>query len=81
MSSESFMDLRNAPLSDSSKLFPEEALEKTVERSSRVLHDKAIQKAVSLVKPPKLMERLHFSQVACQSQPMKCPGSQSFWPA
>ena len=42
ISFKSFMDLRTARLSDSSKLFPVEILEEAVEKSSRVLHDEAI---------------------------------------
>ena len=41
------MDLRNAPLSGPSELFPKEAFGRAIEKSSRVLHDKAIRKAVS----------------------------------
>ena len=42
---ESFKDLHNAELSSGSDLFLADILEKTVERSSKVLHDKAIRKA------------------------------------
>ena len=41
------MDLRNAKLSSGSDLFPAEVLEKAVEKSSKVLRDEDIQKAVS----------------------------------
>ena len=49
MSFESSVDLQNAPLLGSFELFPKEALEK----SSTILHNEAICKAVSLEKPPK----------------------------
>ena len=51
ISFESFMDLRNSKLSSLAELFPAEAVEQAVERSSRVLHDEAIRKAVSANKP------------------------------
>ena len=46
-----FMDLCNAWLSSSTKLFSADVLEKAVERSSKVLHDEAICKAVAQEKP------------------------------
>ena len=59
------MDLSDTPLSGSAKLFPQEALEKAVERSSQVLHDEVIRKALTINKPPKkAAKRLYFSQVA-----------------
>ena len=45
------MDLRNAKLPSGSDLFPADVLEKDVEKSSKVLHDETIQKAVSCDKP------------------------------
>ena len=71
------MDLRNAPLCGSSELFPKGAFEKAVERSSRVLHSKAIKKVMSL---EKLVKKFQFSQAAHQSEPTKevpSPSSQS----
>ena len=50
---ESFMDLRNAPLSGSSEFFPKDAVEKAIEKSVRVLHNEAIKKSLSLDKPAK----------------------------
>ena len=47
VSFESFMDLRNAKLSSGSDLFLATVLEKAVEKSSRVLIDEAIRKAIS----------------------------------
>ena len=38
ISFESFMDLPDSPLSGSTELFPKEAVEKAIEKSSRVLH-------------------------------------------
>ena len=62
---ESFMDLCNCPLSGSPEPFPAEALEKEMEKSSRVLHNKAIRKAVSVEKPAhKPTKKLYFSQPA-----------------
>ena len=49
----SFMDLHNSPLSRATELFSKDAVERAVEKSSRGLHGKAIQKAVSLNKPAK----------------------------
>ena len=51
ISFEFFMDLRNARLSNFTKLFPVDILEKAVEMSSKVLHDDAIHKAVAQEKP------------------------------
>ena len=50
---ESFMDLRNALLSGSMNLFLNEAVEKAIKKSVRVLHEEAIRKAVSRGKPAK----------------------------
>ena len=43
------MDLRNSLLSGSSDSFPKDTVEKVVVKSSCVLHDKAISKAVTIV--------------------------------
>ena len=43
---EFFVDLRNFPLSGSTELFPREAVKKAIEKSSRVLYNEAIRKAV-----------------------------------
>ena len=69
----SFMDLRNARLSNSTKPFPVDILEKEVERSSKVLHDEAIHKAMSQEKPQYKVKKLHFSQPSCQQQQQKQP--------
>ena len=51
VSFESFMDLLNVRLSSSTELFPAEVLEKAVGKSSKVLFDEAILKAVSEGEP------------------------------
>ena len=48
VSLESFMDLHNSPLLGSSELFPREAVEKAIKKSFRVLHDEAINKAMTM---------------------------------
>ena len=59
------MDFRNSTLSGSSELFPAEAIEKAVAKSSRVLYDEAVRKAVSAEKlAHKSSKKLHFSQSA-----------------
>ena len=68
ISFESFMDLRITKLSSGSDLFLADVLEKAVERSSKVLHDKAIQKAITQDKPQSKGKKLHFSQPSCQHQ-------------
>ena len=55
------MGLRNAKVSAGLELFPVEVLEKAVEKSSKVLHDEAIRKAVSSGKPASREKKLHFS--------------------
>ena len=68
------MDLRNSKLSGSAELFPADILERTVEKSSRVLHDEAIGKAVTVDKPArKLTKKLQFSQSSHQQQQPKRP--------
>ena len=63
ISFESFMDLQNLPLCDSLNLFPKEAIEKAIVKSSTDLHDEVIYKAVTLDKHlKKPQKRLHFSQ-------------------
>ena len=65
ISFESFMDLRNARLSNSTELFPSNVLEKGVEKSSRALHDETIRKAVPQEKPQhKSGKKLHFIAAA-----------------
>ena len=55
------MDLRNARLSNSTKLFPVDILEKAVEKSSRALHNKVIRKSVSQEHPQhKFAKKLPF---------------------
>ena len=66
----SFMDLQNAKLSSGTELFPAAVLEKAMERSSKVLHDEAIWKAVALDNPQK-GKKLHFSQSSRQQQQSK----------
>ena len=62
ISFESFMDLHNSPFSESTELFLKEAVEKAVEKSSRVLHDRVIQKAVSAENlAQEATKHLHFS--------------------
>ena len=54
MSVESFMDLKRTSPSSSLELFSEEAVEKAVKKSSRLLHAEAICKAVT---PEKLTKK------------------------
>ena len=61
MSFESRMDLRNAKLLSVSDLFPAEVPDKAVEKSSKVLRDEAIWKAVSRDKLVSRGKKLHFS--------------------
>ena len=64
------MDLLNLHLSGSSELFPAEAMEK----SSHILHNEAIRKAVSAEKPTcKSSKKLHFSQSTRPWQAAKRP--------
>ena len=75
----SSIDLCNAPLSGSSGPFLREALEKAVEKSSRVLHDKAIKKSMTQEKPSKKpAKEIQFSQLAHQTQSVKRYGPQLF---
>ena len=60
ISFESFMDLRIAKLSSGSDLFPTDVLEKAVEKSSKVLHDETMQKAVSSDKPASKGKKVAF---------------------
>ena len=62
-------------LSSSTELFLADILVKVVEKSSRVLHDKAIHKAVSAGNPScKLVKKPHFLQSSRQQQqPPKHP--------
>ena len=53
MSSDSFMELCDAPLPSFPDLFPCLPLDKAVEKSSHVLHNKAIHKVASLENPNK----------------------------
>ena len=79
ISFESFMELCDAPLSDLTELFPWDASEKAAQKSSCVLHDKAFQKAVFMVKGQrKPVKKLQFSQSVCGRQSAKCLDSQSF---
>ena len=78
----SFMELRNASLSGSLDFFPRNSSDKAVEKSSLVLHDEAVRKAVTLEKPPKkLVKKIQFSQESWQSQSAKCSGPQSWAPS
>ena len=61
LSFESFMNLRNSKISTGEKLFPTDVLDKAIEKSSKVLHDEAIRKAVTRDKPSTLGKKLHFS--------------------
>ena len=76
ISFESFMDLHNARLSNSTELFPADILEKAVERSSKVLHNEAIRKAEVQEKPQHKGMKLHFLQQSRQQPP---PQQQSKW--
>ena len=72
ISFESFMDLRNSLFSGSAELFPKETVEKAIEKSSHILHDMAIRKAMSQNRPAKKhAKQLQFSQFSRQSQPSK----------
>ena len=53
ISFESFIDLRNSALTGLTDLFPKDAVEKAIVKSSRVLHDEAIHKVVTQGKPAK----------------------------
>ena len=57
------MDLCSAQLS-STELFPADILEKVVERSSKVLHDEAIHKAIAQEKPQQKGRKLHFLRLS-----------------
>ena len=63
--SESFTELRNTSLSGLTELFPHGALEKMAEKSSQVLHDKAIRKVVMMnkgqKKPAKKLQVFHLT--------------------
>ena len=61
LSFKSFMELRNAKISLGTELSPAGVLDKTIEKSSKVLHVEAIQKAVSRDKPASRGKTLHFS--------------------
>ena len=61
ISFESFMDIRNAKLSNSTKLLNADNLEKAVEKSLEVLHDEAVHKAVAQKKARhKSAKKLYF---------------------
>ena len=75
--SESLMDLQNSSLW-SSELFPKEAVEKAVEKSSRVLHDEAIRKAVSHEKRAKKSAKNFSSCSHCSSPSFQNTGPQFF---
>ena len=75
---ESFKDLRNSPLYGSMKLFPMDAVELAIEKSSRVLHEEAIWKAVSLDKPAEKSNKwLQFSQYSRHQRASKRLARQS----
>ena len=58
---ESFTKLCNAPLSGSTDLFPQDAVERAMENSSHVLHDEAIRKVVTMEKgQKKCAKKLQF---------------------
>ena len=72
------MDLPNPPLSGFMALFPKDAVEWAIEKSSRVPHDETIWKAVFLDKPAKKStKRLRFSQSSRQQQASKHHAQQS----
>ena len=68
MSIESFMNLRNGRISLGAELFPVDVLDKAVKKLSKVLHDEAIRKEVSRVKPASCGNKLHFSATPHQQQ-------------
>ena len=62
MSFDSFMELLTTPFSSLSDLFLHNSLNKVLKKSSCVLHDEAIQKAVSFEKPSKKWpKKIQFS--------------------
>ena len=61
VSFESFMDFRNSKISMGEELFPTDVLVKAIEKSSKVLHDEAIRKAVTRNKPSARGKKRHFS--------------------
>ena len=74
----SLMNLHSSPLLVSTELFSRVAVEKAIEKSSRVLHDEAIQKAVATEKlARKMVKRLHFSQFSCLEQSSKHPSQET----
>ena len=80
MSFKSFMDLRNSKISMGGELFPTDVLDKAIEKSSKVLHDEAIRKAVTHDKPSAHGKKLHFSTMPRKQQgpqPKKPTGSSS----
>ena len=82
MSFESFMDLCSVLESGSAELFPQEALERALEKSSCVFHDEAIREVVTIDKLlRKPTKRLQFSHAACQAQSTTPSGPQSPRPA
>ena len=72
-----FMDLCNVKLSSGSDLFPADVLEKAVEKSSKILHDEAIQKVVSCDKFASKRKKLDFSQPSRQQQQPKSSSGSS----
>ena len=65
-------------MSGSTELFTKETVEKATEKSSRVLHDEAIRKAVFLDNPSnKSTKRLQFPQSSHHQQTLKRLGQQS----
>ena len=71
------MEFFSAPLSGSTEVFLHSALKRAAEKSSWVLHDKAIQKAVIMDKGQrKPVKNLQFSQSDHRRRSSKCSDSQ-----
>ena len=70
MSFKSYMDLRNSKISTGKELFLTKVLDKAIKKPSKVLHNKAIRKAVTSDKPSTHGKKLHFSTTPRQQQ---CP--------
>ena len=74
------MDLRNSFISTGDELFPNDVLQQAVEKSSKIVHDEAIHKAVTLDKPSSRGKKLQFSSLPHKPQglpPKKSTGSSS----
>ena len=61
MSFEFFIDHRNSTISTGDELFPPDVLKQAIKKVSKMLHDEAIRKAVTLDKPSSRGKKLQFS--------------------